>query len=71
MVQISSPSIIHIFTHHFFPVAHPFPSLALYPHGDTEALVFSIPYVNIYDISVFSASFQIWEGATSNWNKYM
>ena len=62
MVQISSPSIIHIFT----VISLPFPSLAPYPHGDTEALVFVVPYDNISNIiEYFSASYQIWEGATS------
>ena len=38
------------YTHHVFPVAQPFPTLALYPHGDTENLVFDAPYDNIFDI---------------------
>ena len=42
-------SDLHI--HQFSPVAHPFPTMALYSHGDTINLVFSTPYDNIYDIS--------------------
>ena len=38
------------YTHKFFPVTHTFPSLAPYPHGDTEPLVFFVPYDNIHDI---------------------
>ena len=54
MVQILCPSIIHIFTPiSFGPVAHNFPSLALYPHGATEAFVLAVPYANISDISEF------------------
>ena len=51
MVMFSSPSIIHIFTLIFFSlVAQVFPTLALYPHGDTKKLVFVVTYDNIYDI---------------------
>ena len=39
------------YTHQLFPVAQHFPTLSLYPHGDTKPLVFSSPYDNIYDIS--------------------
>ena len=39
------------YTHLFSPVAHTFPTPTLYPHGDTEPLVFSVPYDNISDIS--------------------
>ena len=48
----SDPKSIHhsyFYTHQCFPIAHPFPSLAPYPHGDTKYLVFTIPYDNIYD----------------------
>ena len=38
------------YTHQFSPIAHPFPIMALYPHGDTTPLVFAAPYDNIYDI---------------------
>ena len=41
----------YFYTHQFSLVAHPFPSLAPYPHGDTKPLVFSFPYDNISDIS--------------------
>ena len=39
-------SILHSYfcTYQFSPVAHSFPSLALYPHGVTESFVISIPY---------------------------
>ena len=33
-----------------FSVAHSFPSLALYPHGVTEAFVFVVTYANISNI---------------------
>ena len=33
-----------------FPIAHNFPSLALYPHGATKPFVFAFPYAIIYDI---------------------
>ena len=48
-------SIYHsyFYTHQFSPIAHSFPSLALYSHGVTEAFVFVVPYANIYDISYF------------------
>ena len=42
------PLDLHI--HQFSPVAHHFPTLAPYPHGDTKPLVFVAPYDNIYDI---------------------
>ena len=38
------------YTYQFSPVAHNFPSLALYPHGSIEAFVLAVPYANIYDI---------------------
>ena len=41
----------YFYTHQFSPVAHTFPSLALYPHGAIESFVFSIQYANISDIS--------------------
>ena len=41
------------YTYQFSPIAHNFPSLALYPHGATEAFVLAVPYVNISDISEF------------------
>ena len=41
----------YFYTYHFSPVAHNFPSLALYPHGAIEAFVLSVPYDNISDIS--------------------
>ena len=41
------------YTYQFSLVAHNFPSLALYPHGATEAFVFAVPYANIYYISYF------------------
>ena len=53
MVHISSPFIIHIYTHKFSPAAHTFPSLALYSHGVTETFVFVVPYDNISDISEY------------------
>ena len=40
----------YFYTYQFSPVAHSFPSLALYPHGVTEAFVFPVPYSNVYDI---------------------
>ena len=40
----------YFYTHQFSPVAHNFPSLALYPYGVIEAIVFVVPYNNIYDI---------------------
>jgi len=43
----------YFYTYQFSPVAHIFPSLALYPHGATEAFVLDIPYSTIYDISEF------------------
>ena len=54
MVQILCPSIIHIFTPISFPqLLIKFPSLALYPHGATEAFVFYVTYANFSDISYF------------------
>ena len=41
----------YVYIHHFSPVAQPFPTLAPYPHEDTEPLVFFVPYNNVYDIS--------------------
>ena len=41
------------YSYQFFPVAHSFPSLALYPHGPSEAFVLVVTYDNIYDISEF------------------
>ena len=43
----------YFYTHEYFRVAHTFPSLALYPHGVTEAFVFTIQYSNISNISYF------------------
>ena len=43
----------YFYTYQFSPVAHNFFSLALYPHGATEAFVFSVPYDNVYYISEF------------------
>ena len=40
----------YFYTYQFSPVAHNFPSLALYPHGATEAFVFVITYDNVYNI---------------------
>ena len=39
------------YTHQFSPVAHAFPSLAPYPHGETKSFVFDVPYDNISYIS--------------------
>ena len=46
------------YTYQFSPVAHSFPShsfpsLALYPHGVTEAFVFVVLYANVSNISEF------------------
>ena len=41
----------YFYTYQFSLVAHNFPSLALYPHGATEAFVFDVPYSNISNIS--------------------
>ena len=41
----------YFYTYQFSPVAYSFPSLALYPHGVTEAFVFFVPYVIISNIS--------------------
>ena len=48
-------SIYHsnLLIHQFYPVAHPFPTMALYTHGDTINLVFAAPYDNIPDISEY------------------
>ena len=43
----------YFYTHQFSLAAQPFPTLALYPHGDTKPLVFNVPYDNIYDISEY------------------
>ena len=43
----------NFYTDRFFPVAHTFPSPSPYPHGDTEAFGFVVPYDNISDISYF------------------
>ena len=43
----------YFYTYQFFPVAHNFPSLALYPHGTIEDFVLAVPYVNVSDISMF------------------
>ena len=43
----------YFYTYQFSPVAHSFPCLAVYPHGVTEAFVFSIPYANVSNISYF------------------
>ena len=39
----------YFYTRQFSPVAHTFPSLALYPHGVTKSLVLAGPY-DIYTI---------------------
>ena len=44
----------YFYTYQFSPVAHNFPSLALYPHGAIKAFILAIPYANISDISEFS-----------------
>ena len=41
----------NFYTYQFSPIACCFRSLALYPHGTTEAFVFVVPYANVYDIS--------------------
>ena len=41
------------YTYKFSPIAHNFPSLALYPHGAIEAFVLAVTYYNISDISEF------------------
>ena len=46
----------YFYTYQFSPVVHNFPSLALYPHGATEAFVFAVPYANVSDISEFYQS---------------
>ena len=43
----------YFYTYQFSPVAHSFPSLALYPHGVIEAFVFVVPYAKFSDISEF------------------
>ena len=43
----------YFYTYQFFPVAHNFSSLALYPHGATEAFSLAVPYAKIYDILYF------------------
>ena len=40
-----------LYTYHFTPIAHIFPSLTLYTQGATEAFLFSVPYDNVSDIS--------------------
>ena len=42
----------YFYTYQFSPIAHNFPSLALYPHGAIEAFVLVVPYDNISDIRV-------------------
>ena len=57
-------SIYHsnLLIHRFYLVAHPFPTRALYTHGDTIPLVFSDPYDNISYISdYFQPHFKIWK----------
>ena len=51
-------SILHSYfsAHQFSPVAHTFPSIALYPLGVTEEFVFLVPYANVSDISIFIQS---------------
>ena len=46
-------SIYHsdLLIHQFYPVAHPFTTMALYTHVETIPLVFVSPYDNNYDIS--------------------
>ena len=34
----------YFYTYQFSPVAHNFPSLALYPHGAIEAFILAVPY---------------------------
>ena len=36
------------YTYQFSPVVHNFPSLALYPHGATEAFVFAVPFAIMF-----------------------
>ena len=48
--------------HQFSSVAHHFPTMALYSHGDTIPLVFSATYDNIYNILYsFKSHFRIWK----------
>ena len=49
--DLKSNHHLDFYTYRFSPVAHSFPSLALYPNGVTEAFVFVVPYSNGYDIS--------------------
>ena len=59
----------YFYTYQFSLVAHNFPSLAIYPHGATEAFVFVVPFANVYDISEFyqlhikygKVLYQIWK----------
>ena len=48
--NIKSMHHSYFYTHQFYLVAYPFPSLSPYPHGDTESFIFVVPYDNIYDI---------------------
>ena len=41
----------YFYAYQVSPVVHNFPSLALYPHGATEAFVFAVPYANFSYIS--------------------
>ena len=41
------------YTYQFSPVAHNFPSVALYLHGAIEAFVLTVPYANVSDIPDF------------------
>ena len=41
----------YFYTDHFSPIAQPFSTLSLYPHGDIKPLEFAAPYDNISDIS--------------------
>ena len=57
------------YTYQFSPVAHNFPSLALYPHGSIEAFLLAVPYAKYFlYIRFLSDSYQIYIGATSDWN---
>ena len=41
----------YFYIHQFFQVANHFPTMGVYPHGDTKPLVFSNPYDESFDIS--------------------
>ena len=42
---------LDLLIHQFYPVAHPFPTMAMYTHGETIPLVFAAPHENNYDVS--------------------